>query len=87
MPATMDQIHAVLGSGDFTAAEKFVVRAQYQYPVLMSNFEEKLWELICGADDSNLAKIGLGFPLEVAAVIDWQRGDLAERIRAAGLPI
>lgn len=87
MPASMGQIRAVLGSPNFTPAEKFVIRAQYRGIIPMGNFEEKLWDLMAAADDVNLIKIGMGWPDLVAAVLDWQRGDLAERIRAAGLPI
>lgn len=40
---------------------------------------------ITRADDSNLARLRLGFPAEVDGFLAWNRGDLAKRLRDAGV--
>lgn len=87
MPTTREQIAKILISPDFTDGEKFVVRSQYRETFPMGNFEEKLWSLICAADDGNAMRIAAGFPDQVQGVVSWRCGDLGKRLRAAGLEI
>jgi hypothetical protein len=65
----------------WTAGEKWVVKWQFR---LLGDFGTALAEAICRADDTNLARIAKGFPDEVAGFLAWNRGDLAQRLRAAG---
>jgi len=65
----------------WTPAEKWVVKWQYR---LLGDFETALAEAICRADDGNLDRLARGFPNQVAGFLAWNRGDLAERLRAAG---
>ncbi len=85
--ANREQIRAVLTSDEFNAGEKFVIKAQFRHAIPVSNFEEKLWELLCACDDENLQHLAAAFPANTLGFIAWSRGDLGERIRAAGCPI
>ena len=87
MPATREQIRAVLCSPEFTDGEKYVVRMQYRHAIPAGNFEEKLWDLMCAADEDNLTLLGKAFPAEVHAMLSWRYGQLGTRIRKAGLDI
>lgn len=84
---TRKNVIRILISPHFTRGEKFVVKAQFRADIPMSNFEEKLWELLCACDTSHFAAMRHAFPEETAAVHAWKYGDLGERIRAAGCPI
>jgi hypothetical protein len=84
---TREQIRAVLTSDEFTPGEKFVVEAQFRHKTPISNFKEKLWELLCASDDDNLARLAVAFPEETAGFVAWNRGNLGDRIRAAGCEI
>lgn len=77
----------MLTSSEFTEGEKFIVRAQYRAAIPMGNFEEKLWELLCAADERNLARLSASFPTEVKATTDWRYGALGYRLREFGLDI
>lgn len=88
MPANREQIVAILTSPDFSEGEKFVVKAQFNHAFdWLSNFEQKLWEVLCAADHENWAKLLKVFPQEAIAVRDWKEGGLGDRIRAAGCNI
>ena len=51
-------------------SEKFIFDWQYR---LLGHFRTALIEAICQADDSNLAKLVLGFPDEVRGYINYAR--------------
>jgi len=88
MPATRKEIAKFLTSDNgFTQAEKWIVKMQYRNTIQCGNFEEKLWELICAADEMNRALISMGFPELVNAYNSWTYRDLGDRIREAGLDI
>jgi hypothetical protein len=81
-----DAIHAMLLSPDWTEAEKWVVKWQYNRSLkLLSHFQEALAEAIIRADDNNLGRLRYGFPDQVNGFLAWNRGDLAKRLRAAGV--
>ncbi len=84
MPTTMDTIYEFLNSPNWTEDEKGVIHWQFN---LLGDFKKALWEAICRADEDNLMKLGSAFPVEVEGFIKWNRGDLAERLRTAGLDI
>ena len=85
MPATLEKIHEALGpDSPFTGAEKSVIKWQYgQY----GDFYMSLWDAIRKADETNLRRLELGFPVEVAGFRAWAYGDLGERLRAWGLRV
>ncbi len=73
-----------LDSPLWTNAEKAVIRWQYRF---LGDFGVALWDAIVRADDDNLARLHLGFPTEVDGFLAWNKGDLANRLRHAGLDI
>jgi len=77
-----DHIRKILESPAFTEGEKWVVKWQFR---LLGDFQTSLAEAISKADDDNLKRIALGFPDQVQGFLGWNRGDLATRLRAAGL--
>lgn len=88
MPATRNEIAKFLTEDNgFTRGEKWLVKMQYRRIIHCGNFEEKLWELICAADDMNRVKLSIEFPEEVRAYEAWVYRDLGDRIRATGLNI
>lgn len=84
MPATREQIRVALNSPDFTPGEKSVIKWQFH---LHGDFKTALWDAIKRADENNLDRLAMGFPLEVEAFRAWAWGNLAGRIRASGLNI
>lgn len=82
--ATIEQIREILSSPKWTEAEKAVVKWQFR---MNGSFFSALWEAIKYADDFNLARLHIAFPIEVEGFRQWTRGDLAQRLRAAGLKI
>ena len=84
MPASYEKIGELLASDQWTAAEKWVIKWQYR---LLGDFNTALATAIVRADDTNLFKLGLGFPDQVHGFLAWSRGDLGERLRKAGLDI
>lgn len=79
-------IHEALASPDWTDAEKWVLKWQWQKLLgLLGGFETALAEAIMRADEGNLARLRLGFPDQVDGFLAWSRGDLARRLRAAGV--
>ncbi len=63
---------------------KWVIKWQFR---LLGDFETALVGAIVRADESNLSKLSQGFPLQCAGYREWAYGDLARRLRAAGLDI
>jgi hypothetical protein len=80
----IDKIREILTSGEWTEAEKAVVKWQFR---LTGDFFKALWEAICRADEDNLERLSRGFPTEVEGYLAWHRGDLGPRLRKAGLHI
>lgn len=77
-------LREILLGNQFTEAEKAVVKWQFG---LNGGFYRALWGAIITADDKNLVKLAFSFPEEVTGFLAWSRGDLAKRLRAAGLLI
>lgn len=71
-------------SPDWSDAEKWVIKWQFR---LLGDFQTALAEAIARADDNNLRLIAFGFPNQVEGFLSWNRGDLADRLRSAGLAI
>jgi hypothetical protein len=80
----VEMIGAILRSPDWTEAEKGVVKWQFR---LLGGFKTALWDAITKADEDNLERLSRGFPTEVEGYEMWTRGDLAPRLRQAGLVI
>jgi hypothetical protein len=76
------QFITVMTSEQFTDGEKFIYQAEFANATL-SGFETALWNLLCVADEGNRAKLALGFPEHVDALVQWTRGDLRQRFEAA----
>jgi hypothetical protein len=72
---------AIMTSEEFTEGEKFMAIGQYQTSSF-GGFQLALWNVFCVADDSNVRKLGLGFPSHAAAFLEWRRGDLQDRFEA-----
>jgi hypothetical protein len=79
-----EMVRTILLSPDWTEAEKGVVKWQFR---LLGGFKTALWDTITKADDDNLESLRRGFPTEVEGYEMWTRGDLASRLRQAGLVI
>lgn len=80
----MTTVAGVLESPDWTLGEKWVVRWQFG---LLGGFYAALADVISRADQENLSLLECGFPQEVNGFRAWAYGDLAERLRKAGLPV
>lgn len=79
--ATIDRF---LASPGWTYSEKFVIKWQYQ---LLGEFETALMGAIKRADEANLYRLEIGFPIQVQGFRQWTHSDLGVRLRAAGLEI
>lgn len=79
-----EKIREILCSNDWTEAEKSVVKWQFR---MTGSFFAALWEAICRADEYNLERLSRGFPTEVEGYTAWAKGNLAYRLRKAGLDI
>lgn len=55
---------------DLDPMERAVVEWQYK---AIGDFKKALWEAIARADDKNLAKLWLGFPVEVMGYSKYAR--------------
>ncbi len=66
------------------SCEKWVVKWQFG---LLGDFESALAGAIVRADDRNLERLAEGFPTQVSAYLAWSRGDMAQRLRKAGLDL
>jgi hypothetical protein len=79
-----DAVKRVLSGDVWRESAKAVVKWQLH---LYGDFQQSLWRCISRADDANLAKLRLGFPIEVEGYLWWHAGDLARRLREEGLPL
>ena len=61
---------------------KAVLKWQFR---LYGSFFTALFDAIKLADDGNLERLRLGFPVEVTGFIEWNRGSLAEKLREKGV--
>ena len=77
-----EHVRKILADPNFTEGEKWVVKWQHR---LLGSFQTALADAIKLADDDNLARLAKGFPEQVQGFLGWNRGDLARRLRAAGL--
>jgi len=77
-------IGVMLSSSNWTNAEKLVIKWQFR---LLGDFCQALFQAIALADDDNLELLSRVFPDEVAGYKAWTCGDLATRLRDAGLDI
>lgn len=84
MPATMQEVGAILRSEDLTEGEKIIVKWQFR---ILGDFQTALMEAIGRADDDNLERISRGFPDHVSGFMAWSRGGLGQRLRKMGLDI
>jgi len=84
MAATRESIGEILTSSEFDDSDKWVVKWQFR---ALGEFETSLCEAIKRADEHNLARLRLGFPMQVEGFKRWAYGNLGERLRAAGLDI
>ncbi len=81
----MDDVLKVHSAATLTPAEKkFVIDYSWRQG---GGFYRGLIETIMLADSGNQRKLAMGFPDEVATVLRWQAGDLAERVRALGVEV
>jgi len=82
---TNEFINAVLNGTvpGFDEADTAAIQWQYHRST-MGNFTGTLWDLIARADNRNLECLGAGYPTEVEGYRRWTKGDLAQRLRAAG---
>jgi hypothetical protein len=71
-------VQEILKSDRYTVGEKECVQFHLG---MLDGFSAKLWEAITQADDENLARLGKGFPEEIAAFNSWKRGDLGRRLK------
>lgn len=65
-----------------SAESKAVLKWQWN---LYGDFYAALFGAIKRADDQNLERLRLGFPVEVAGFLAWNRGGLAQELRAKGV--
>ena len=84
MSALKEQVTEFLISPKWTDSEKWVIKWQFRQ---LSHFQMALAMVIQLADDNNLEKLHLGFPIQVMGFMMWSEGDLGERLREAGLEI
>lgn len=61
---------------------KAVLKWQWR---LYGDFFTALFDAIKLADDQNLERLRLGFPIEVTGFVEWNRGSLAEKLREKGV--
>ena len=79
-----EQLHTFLdpNNHDWSLSDKWVIEWQYR---LLGDFQTALAACIARADDENLALLAKGFPVQVKGFLSWNRGDLGDRLRNAGL--
>ena len=73
-----------LTSAYWTESEKWIIKWQFR---LLSDFQTALADAIKRADEDNLGRLRLGFPMQVDGFLQWHAGDLGCRLREAGLDI
>ena len=76
------RVHEFLGDPTESPEAKVVLKWQWR---LYGDFYTALFDAIKRADDANLAKLALGFPVEVAGFLAWNRGSLARELREKGV--
>jgi hypothetical protein len=64
----MEELHLLLSDPRMTEGEISLLKWQYRQH---GHFFSHLWEAICKADESNLDRLGKGFPSHVAAYRDF----------------
>jgi hypothetical protein len=74
----------ILASDASSPGEKLIVEWQCG---MLAGFTRTLMEAIAKADDKNLGRLASAFADEVAGFLAWSRGNLAQRLRDAGLDI
>ena len=79
---THQRIQAFLADPNEPPEEKAVLKWQWG---LYGDFFTALFDAIKRADDQNLERLRLGFPIEVTGFVEWNRGDLAKKLRAKGV--
>ena len=84
MPTMHEQIASIMTSPDFDDSDKVVVAWQFH---ACGDFKQALWEAFARADEDNQARLALGFPVEAEGFRRWAYGNLATRLRQAGLDI
>ncbi len=85
MPATHAELGKFLNQDSaWSDSEKYVIMWQFQ---LLGDFQSALTQAIVRADEDNLKKLESGFPTQVHGFRQWAYGDLAVRLRKAGLDI
>lgn len=72
------KIHAFLADPNERPESKAVLKWQWG---LYGDFYTVLFGAIKQADDQNLERLRLGFPVEVAGFLAWNRGSLATELR------
>ena len=76
------RISVFLSAPDEPPEAKAVVKWQWR---LYGDFFTALFDAIKRADDENLERLRLGFPIEVTGFIGWSRGSLATTLRDKGV--
>jgi hypothetical protein len=82
MPANIGNF--LSDASSWSESEKWVIKWQFG---LLGDFQKALASAIIRADDSNLAKLEIGFPMQVKGFREWADGNLARLLRDAGLDI
>ena len=76
------RIQAFLSDPNEPAESKAVLKWQWN---LYGDFYTALFGAIKRADDENLERLRLGFPVEVRGFVWWNRGGLAKELREKGV--
>lgn len=76
------KVHEFLVNPDEPLEQKAVLKWQWR---LYGDFFTALFDAIKLADDGNLERLRLGFPIEVTGFVEWNRGSLAEELRRKGV--
>ncbi len=71
-------------SDKFTDGERWIIKWQFR---LLGDFETALVGAIARADEGNLYKLRLGFPMQVEAYLEWTRGNMAQLLRSRGIGV
>ena len=78
------EIDKVLRSLELTEPEKWVIKWQFG---LLGDFQTALSAAIKSADETNLARLELGFPVQVGGFREWAFGGMGTRLRERGVDI
>ena len=82
-PFTRARAAAFVEDGAQPESVKWVVSWQMKFHT--GSFSRALEQAIMYADESNLMRLYLGYPHEVAGFLSYRMGKLAERLQAAGI--